>query len=502
MSSCHSSDLPFEYQIEYGKGRRRIEIDIRESNKIVVMAPPEAKKEEIYKILSENADKICEELAVFRILKGLYKIQNSKAGKKNKERTNNTVPDKKFPDDITDPCQYTLSRFGIDSSGNNSNTKNPDYKDKNQIPGNTGKNQNSKDNNSGKMDTAGRNRDQNKKNANKNPDSFSSGNADYKRPAEDDTLHQGSVKVGSMNIPFVVEYGKRRRKISFEIREGPQVVVTAPYGADRDEIYSVLKTNGGWLATNYRIIEKSGMDGKAGLSVVYRGKTYNYTVKYLKRAVRYALKIHEDNSIEVTAPAPATKEDVELFVKNSASFIHEKINDPERIVARPMEFRDGGSVLIKGDEVQIKTIRSHTCKEPELKEGILTVTLPHEPKEDEARIKWEISRFLQNLTFKEVNRYLPEYAGVLRLPVPDIDIRFYRRCWGKCRPGRNQVIFNERLAMLPADLIEYVVAHEMCHFYHPNHGKEFYNTLHLIMPDADERKKRTKRYRIDLIKDE
>jgi len=189
-------------------------------------------------------------------------------------------------------------------------------------------------------------------------------------------------------------------------------------------------------------------------------------------------------------------------VKNNVSFIHEKINDPERTVARPMEFKDGGSVLIKGKEVQIKTIRSHTRKEPELKEGILTVTLPHQPEEDEARIKWEISRFLQNLTFKEVNRYLPEYAGVLRLSVPDIDIRFYKTCWGKCRPGRNQVIFNERLAMLPADLIEYIVAHEMCHFYHPNHGKGFYNTLNLIMPDADERKKRTNRYRIDLIKDE
>ncbi|MCK4269533.1 MAG: M48 family metallopeptidase, partial [Methanogenium sp.] len=296
------------------------------------------------------------------------------------------------------------------------------------------------------------------------------------------------------------EYGKRRRKVSFEIREGPQVVVTAPYGADRDEIYSVLKTHGGWLATNYTIIEKSGIDGKAGLSVVYQGKTYNYTVKYLQRAVRYALKIHEDNSIEVTAPALASKEDVELFVKNAASFIHEKINDPDRIVARPMEFKDGGSVLVKGKEVQIKTIRSHIRKEPELTEGILTVTLPHQPEEDEDRIKWEISRFLQNLTFKEVNRYLPEYARVLRLSVPDIDIRFYKTCWGKCRPGRNQVIFNERLAMLPADLIEYIVAHEMCHFYHPNHGKEFYNTLNLIMPDADERKKRTNRYRINLIK--
>jgi len=48
--------------------------------------------------------------------------------------------------------------------------------------------------------------------------------------------------------------------------------------------------------------------------------------------------------------------------------------------------------------------------------------------------------------------------------------------------------------MLPRELIEYVVAHELCHFYHQNHGKEFYKTLNTVMPDADARKKQLKEY--------
>ena len=50
------------------------------------------------------------------------------------------------------------------------------------------------------------------------------------------------------------------------------------------------------------------------------------------------------------------------------------------------------------------------------------------------------------------------------------------------------VALNNRLLEAPRDCIEYVVTHELCHFVHPNHSKQFYSFLSMLMPDWKERK--------------
>lgn len=48
--------------------------------------------------------------------------------------------------------------------------------------------------------------------------------------------------------------------------------------------------------------------------------------------------------------------------------------------------------------------------------------------------------------------------------------------------------FSQRLLEAPRNCIEYVVMHELCHFIHPNHSKQFYGFLTMLMPDWKERK--------------
>ena len=114
--------------------------------------------------------------------------------------------------------------------------------------------------------------------------------------------------------------------------------------------------------------------------------------------------------------------------------------------------------------------------------------------DDDPRIAQQVAGFLRQTTLKAVVLHLVMYAGILSIPIPEVDCRRYKTCWGKCIPDRELIIFNERLVMLPEDLIVYVVAHECVHFHHRNHSKDFYRMLRSIMPDADDRLKRLKTY--------
>ena len=50
------------------------------------------------------------------------------------------------------------------------------------------------------------------------------------------------------------------------------------------------------------------------------------------------------------------------------------------------------------------------------------------------------------------------------------------------------VTLDERLLEALFNCMEYVVMHEFCHFVHPNHSKQFYAFLTMLMPDWKQRK--------------
>ena len=73
---------------------------------------------------------------------------------------------------------------------------------------------------------------------------------------------------------------------------------------------------------------------------------------------------------------------------------------------------------------------------------------------------------------------------------PKLRIRTMKSCWGSCLVNKGIITLNRKLLMKHRECIEYVVVHELCHFIHPNHSKEFYKFMEQFMPDWKERKGR------------
>ncbi|UUX93252.1 M48 family metallopeptidase [Methanoplanus endosymbiosus] len=312
---------------------------------------------------------------------------------------------------------------------------------------------------------------------------------------------EGTFRVSGRDIPFTVEYGSRFRKVRIKIRNGPKLIVTAPFGAEEKEIYSVLKYNRQWIAENYPLVEKAGVDSRTDHTITYNGETYSYTVKYSKRAKKFSIKILEDDTVEVIVPFSAAPEDVEKMVTDNAAFIHKTISNEERKTAKRIGFYNGAPFYIKGKKVKIRAVKSHKMRKPELKKGYLTVTIPKDAIDENYCIEQEVTEYMQDLTRQEVRKYLPKYSKIFGISVPDIEICYSKSFWGQCKPGINLVKFNERLAMVSGHLTEYIVAHELCHYHHPNHSKRFYSTLREAMPESDMRKEEMKNYRIELLKE-
>lgn len=78
------------------------------------------------------------------------------------------------------------------------------------------------------------------------------------------------------------------------------------------------------------------------------------------------------------------------------------------------------------------------------------------------------------------------------LPNFTLKIRKMRTRWGVCNTRNKTITLNSELLKKDISLIDYVIIHEMTHFFEGNHGKHFWQLVSMAIPDYKERRKKLK----------
>lgn len=82
--------------------------------------------------------------------------------------------------------------------------------------------------------------------------------------------------------------------------------------------------------------------------------------------------------------------------------------------------------------------------------------------------------------------YIPErvahFAPLVGVTFNRITIRNQRTRWGSCS-SKGNLNFNCLLMLAPAEVIDYVVVHELCHRKEMNHSARFWNEVARVLPD-------------------
>jgi len=80
----------------------------------------------------------------------------------------------------------------------------------------------------------------------------------------------------------------------------------------------------------------------------------------------------------------------------------------------------------------------------------------------------------------------------IRKAATKVLIRNPEKRWGSCDKN-GSLRFNWHIVMAPMSLLDYVVAHELCHLKSKDHSEAFWKAMRTLMPDYEARRDRLRR---------
>lgn len=103
-------------------------------------------------------------------------------------------------------------------------------------------------------------------------------------------------------------------------------------------------------------------------------------------------------------------------------------------------------------------------------------------REEIAYLTEEEIKALAGEACKVIPKRVQYFAELVGVDYGRITIRNQRTRWGSCS-SRGNLNFNCLLMLTPAEVLDYVVVHELCHRKEMNHSKAFWREVQKVIPD-------------------
>jgi predicted metal-dependent hydrolase len=148
---------------------------------------------------------------------------------------------------------------------------------------------------------------------------------------------------------------------------------------------------------------------------------------------------------------------------------------------QPRQYLAGETFRLLGRQLQLKlSAGRHGVA---VKGSQLQVNVPSMADRD--AVLSTVARWYQSQAKVELGRRLEQllqHPLLQPAPLLRLQVRRLQRRWGSLST-RGTLTLNTKLIERPGRCIDYVIAHELCHHWHPDHGPEFFTLLGDVMPN-------------------
>ena len=194
------------------------------------------------------------------------------------------------------------------------------------------------------------------------------------------------------------------------------------------------------------------------------GDIYNVLVVKKNNKNSY-IKIKDDLTIYVTTNYLTTKGEVKRMLDNEKDFLKKSLSRARKKMEKDELFYYLGQkydiILVPFENTEVYDDKIYVKDMKVLDKWL---------KKEMKRIFSERLEYNYNLFDEDI-------------PFPKLKIRSMKTRWGVCNKRDNSITLNSKLIRYSIHEIDYVIIHELSHFVHFDHSKEFWETVRMYMPD-------------------
>lgn len=186
--------------------------------------------------------------------------------------------------------------------------------------------------------------------------------------------------------------------------------------------------------------------------------------------------------VRVAAPTRLDDDAVRLAVIQRLPWIkrqRDKLRSAERQSEREMV--TGESHYVRGVRRRLKVVERPGRAHFEIDGERLVLYVPADTSAEKRRAY--LDKWYRDQLRQDIPELIAKWEQALDVTVPKWTIRRMKTKWGSCNRETRHIWFNAELAKKHPDCLEYIVVHEMTHYFERNHGERFTSLMDQHLPD-------------------
>ena len=221
-----------------------------------------------------------------------------------------------------------------------------------------------------------------------------------------------------------------------------------------------------------------------------------YVFKRVPRRRRVHIVVSDEGTIEVRAPWRFSVASAREVLRENAQWVMRSLDGARKRLARRPRLVTGARLPLLDESLRLEVRRmaqfdlfgdNRPVRSRAERRGTTLRVNTASLGDDELRAL--IERWYRREAATHLAGRIDHYAPRLGVRPSRVSIRGQRSRWGSCS-GKGTVSLNWRLMMVPGELVDYVVIHELCHLRHMNHSPRFWAMVSDAVPDFQQRRRR------------